>query len=120
MITMPKQTLQQMAYIMIGLQDESSEEYARMCDILLTMFGVITPDGNLAATYANSAFWALDGGVLKPSSTAEIATQVLGSDLSDEHIRATMESLGMDESQTEQFRDYLSVLGATDKAATPC
>lgn len=78
MISMDKQSFQELLYLTVARMDEQSDDYIRFCDIVLTCLGIATPDGNLAADYAASPLWTGgdDGTPLRPSIVAELATKI--------------------------------------------
>lgn len=78
MVSMDKQSFLALTYLYVSRMDESSDDYIRLCDIVLTALGVVNPDGSLSATYADSTLWTGgdDGTPLRPSIVAELANMI--------------------------------------------
>ena len=74
MVKMVKRDLLTLTHLYLAHVDDGSEQYARFCDILLTMMGVSDVNGELTAEYAASPYWegGRDGEPLRPSARAEI------------------------------------------------
>lgn len=78
MVKTSKRNLLTLTHLYLARVDEDSDQYARFCDILLTMMGVSDRDGNLTAEYADSPYWegGANGEPLRPSARAEIKSML--------------------------------------------
>lgn len=54
------------AYLFNVIDHLDDDSYKGLCEIFLTACGVIDSDGNLTDDYADSPYWSLDDGSLKP------------------------------------------------------
>lgn len=74
MVTMGKEDLKLYTLFYMERLEDGSDQYARFCDIMLTMMGVVKPDGSLADDFAKSEYWdgGNDGTPLRPSARANI------------------------------------------------
>lgn len=108
-ITMEKQALLETLYLRVGMMDEGSEEYEQFNDIVLTMLGVLDPDGTLAPAYADSPFWTLtDDDVLMPSVTVELIEAMLRtSDITT--ITEALAGMGLTGQQVDVLRKTIEM-----------
>ena len=109
MIYMPRTTLQEAVFMFVNTMDETSEAFKRFSSLLLTAMGIVDPEGNLAADYAQSPFWALaDDGMLYPSAVADLASMALGNDLGDDNLNRVLGTLGVGESQQASLKQWFA------------
>lgn len=84
-ITMGRGELKAYLFNVIDNLDDAS--YEGFCDLFLTACGVTDGEGNLTEQYANSPYWTVDSGKLKPVDNTELMQQ-----LSDS-VRETIEQM---------------------------
>lgn len=73
-ITMGRGELKAYLFAVIDNIDDAS--YDGLCELFLMACGVIDRDGNLTEQYANSPYWTVEGGKLKPRDNAELMEQL--------------------------------------------
>lgn len=109
--TMQKDALQELTFMQIAMTEEGTEAYEKLNGILLILLGVIGPDGELTPAYANSPMWKVtEDNELIPSVIADLATTLLGRDLSEKHIREVFSTLDIDPDNAEGVRQWLQTI----------
>lgn len=75
------------AYMMNVVNNCDDASFTGLCDLFLTACGVIDRDGKLTEQYANSPYWTVEGGKLKPSENARLLQQL------SPRVRETIEGM---------------------------
>lgn len=74
MVTMGRGEFKAYMCNVINLCDDAF--FAKMCELFLTLCGVIDDSGELTEAYANSPYWSVEDGILKPIENAELLQQL--------------------------------------------
>lgn len=64
------------AYMMNVVDHCDDASFIGLCDLFLTACGVIDADGNLTEQYANSPYWTVESGKLRPSDNVKLLQQL--------------------------------------------
>lgn len=64
------------AYMMNVIDHCDDASFTGLCELFLMACGVIDRDGKLTEEYANSPYWTVEGGKLKPSEHVKLLNQL--------------------------------------------
>lgn len=64
------------AYMMNVVDNCDDASFTGLCELFLMACGVIDRDGNLTEQYANSPYWTVESGKLKPSEHVKLLNQL--------------------------------------------